>query len=692
MSDLLDWGTFKEQSDYLKKRGVDEITTKRLGIEVMTESLLEKEGIRIEGQSRGILWRLKDINGVLTGKVGARLWYKVGFLPNDEKPKFVTPTGQVPGLYFSPLINWDKLEYGQRVYICESYLKADIVCLLGHHAIGISGCWGWSYQKQLIWDFQQLPWRAMGLVPVVCFDSNVYEGRPKLLQAATKLRAELDVRCRVDAHILVLPPPNPDDHWGIDDFYARNGKEATLAHLNGETTPLPNEILEHLKIMNTQVCLITDIKRFVDIETGNLMKREEFENIVYADRMADDPEGKKISVAKIWTKWDGRNTVPRLAYKPGEERLKEGEWFNIWKGMGTEPLAADVGLFLSWVYEVFDTDTERLFFLNWWAWQLQNMGKKMTTSLVIVGKSGIGKGWIARIAELIWGMDNISKNSLGQLDSRFNSELANKQLLIVEESDDMSAKSGGAIYNRMKDLITNPQIRLERKGMDAIMVDNTLNVFITGNRIEIFKLDTFDRRFMVCEARDAGQGICNSAEYWKPRWEWIERGGGAAAIYGYLLSRDLAGFDPYGEAPLTKAKEDMIDITHLPMEVWVEELMGNAEEMMNIRGQPVDGRLATAKELLFVYYDGQKPMHEITKVEATKMNAILKNARFRVASNGSKIKVDGVPNRYFLLSGPDESPNWAGEVKGRVFWSRLVASAGPQVASERPPGNREEKW
>ncbi len=691
MSDLFEWGSFKDQLEYLKQRGIDEFTIKRLGLEILTESGLNSVGIKWDGIQRGILWRLKNIKGELTGKVGARVWYKQGFLPNDDKPKFLPPKGQVPGVYFSPLADWDKLEYGQKIYICESYLKADVVSLMGKYAVGVSGVWGWSYEKQLNWDFQTIPWRDAGIVPVICFDSNVCESRPALLQAAQKLRAEMDVRCRVDARILFLPPRAADDHWGIDDYYRAHGREKLLEFLNSEPVLLPNPLLEHLKIMNTEVCLIRELSRFADMRTGRLMKREEFENVIYADRMADDQEGKRVSVAKIWTKWDGRQQVERLVYKPGEERLKEGEWFNSWKGMGCQPVAASVDLFLSWVYEVFDSDTERLFFLNWWAWQLQNPGKKLTTSLIVVGKSGIGKGWMARVAELIWGIDNLSKNSLGQLDSRFNSDLANKQLLIVEESDDMNSKTGGVVYNKLKDLVTNPRIRLERKGMDALLVDNTLNIFITGNKIEIFKLDTFDRRFMVCEARDNGS-ICNSQDYWKPRWDWIERGGGASAIYGYLLGRDVSGFDPYGQAPETKAKLDMVDMTHDPLEVWVEELKANPREVMQIRGMPIEGRVATAKELLFVYYDGQRPMPEITKVDATKMNAVLKNARIPVASGGAKIKVDGIPNRYFLLEGEDKSENWAQEVRDRAFWRRLGTSGGAPVASDGKAGNQETKW
>ena len=164
---------FKEQLEYLKERGIDEITIRRLGLEVKTATWLAEQGIKWTGLSRGIVWQLRDFRGDLTGKIGARCFYQKGLLPNDDRPKFLPPKGQVPGLYFSPLCNWNKLEYGQRIFICESYLKADIMALCGFHAVGVSGCWGWSHAGQLNWDFKDIPWRDEGLIPVVLFDSDV---------------------------------------------------------------------------------------------------------------------------------------------------------------------------------------------------------------------------------------------------------------------------------------------------------------------------------------------------------------------------------------------------------------------------------------------------------------------------------------------------------------------------------------
>lgn len=694
MSDTFEWETFKEQLEYLRKRGLgDPWTIKRLGLRIATEHQLGEIGIKRTNLQRGILWTLRNLKGEPRGKYGARVWYRQGFHGNEDEPKFLPPKGQVPGLYYSPLCDWSKLPYGARIFICESYLKADVVALMGHYAVGISGVWGWSYEKQLNWDFQELPWKDYD--PVILFDSNVCEDRPSLLQAAHKLRVEMEVRHHADVRLITLPPKGKDEHWGIDDFYMAHGADATKALLDSEPQAMPNPLLEHLKIMNTEVCVVKKIGKFVNIATGDIWTRSIFEDVVYADRMALDSEGKRVSVAKSWTRWDGRTAVQELVYRPGADRILPGEFYNTWKGMGVEPVAGNVDLFLSWVHTVFQTDTERLFFLNWWAWQLQNPGKKLTTALVIVGKSGIGKGWMARIAELIYSGANVSKISLGGVISRFNSHIAEKQLLIVEESDEMGGKDGAVIYNKLKDMITSTTVTVEKKGIDAYTVDNVINCFLTGNKVGIFKPDEFDRRLAVCEAIDPvgpDGPIANSNEYWKPRWEWIERGGGAAMIYGYLKGRDLTGFDPYGEAPRTKAKVDMIEMTHEPLEVWIHDLLEAPSENLVVRGAKVDGRLFTAKELLFIYHDGQQPMADLKKGEIMKMGNALKNARARVANSGGKIKVNGVSERYFLLEGEDTSDNWAGEVKGRAFFGRLVASTGGPVAKGGPDGNPGTKW
>ena len=683
---------FQEQLDYLKQRGIDKFTIKRLGLEVKTATWLKEQGFpQVPGLSRGIVWFLRDVNGEVTGKLGARVFYAKGILEVD-KPKFLPPKGQVPGLYFSPLADWDKLEYGQRILVCESYLKADIAALCGFHAVGVSGCWGWSIDKKLNWDFHTIPWELQGLEPVICMDSNVQPENGRLWQAARRFSATMEVEVRTAASIIILPPGRDSD-WGLDDYYFMYGKDKTSELLGGEAELLVSAMTDHLTIMNTQVVVVRDIHRIAEIDTGLLMRKGDFEGVNYANRIVWNDDNKPQSVAKAWISWKLRNEVNEVVYKPGEPRLTE-QFYNLWEGMGCQPLAADVSLYTGWINDVFDSQTEREFFLDWWAWQLQNLGGKLMTGLVIVGPAGIGKGWIADIMQRIFGRKNVGKAPLTVLERPFNADIAAKQLFIVEETDEIS-RSGGAgqrVYNNLKDMITSTTIRLERKGVDAQLIDNCLNVFLTGNQVGIFKLDAGDRRFAVLECIENSPGeVANNPEYWDQRWEWVANGG-AEAIYGYLLNRDLTEFNPNAMAPMTDAKHDMVELTHDSLELWVADLLNDPEGTLQVGGSEVDGSVATARELMWIYLRGRVPMVDIDRNMATKMNRALKNARLNVANNGGKIKAaSGVASTYFIVRDlPKIIPAWSALVNDRLFWLRLVASENGKVASEHNASNLEQ--
>ncbi|NOQ49145.1 MAG: hypothetical protein GQ553_00550, partial [Nitrosomonadaceae bacterium] len=368
------------------------------------------------------------------------------------------------------------------------------------------------------------------------------------------------------------------------------------------------------------------------------------------------------------------------------------EFYNMWKGMGCDPLAADVKLFTSWVDDIFDSDVEREYFLDWWAWQLQNPGQKLTTALVVIGPPGVGKGWVSEIMQRIFGRDNIAKAPLTVLERPFNADIAYKQLFIIEETDEVGGGgSGGRVYNNLKDLITSTTIRREAKGVDAHLVDNCLNVFLTGNNIGIFKLDHGDRRMAVLECVECEVGsVANNQSYWDPRWEWLEEGFGAEAIYGYLLNRDLRGFNPKGMAPLTKIKGDMVEVLQTTHEAWIADLLEAPDNILQQGFSEVDGDIASARELAWLFERGRLTMTEIEPKHVMVMNRALKSARVEMANDGKKIKGElGIPTRYFMVREP-ATPiySWAGAVNDRLFWRRLRDSEQGKGSQEGDEGSQ----
>lgn len=685
---------FKGHADYLAKRGIDEVTRERLRIVSCGAKKLRDLGFKYPEQwnpQSAILIPANSITGEQLG-CGARVFYQKTF-GEDSRAKYLSLPGdgkKPPNLHFSPLARWNKLEYGQRIFICESYIKANILCKLGFHAIGVSGVNGWSFQRDLHRDLADIDWRGQGLKPVAFMDSNVHEGRADLWLAIKKMQAAMESRCGVDLRVLKLPAPDDDTDWGLDDYAMHHGEAKLAELLEGEVESIPSELGAHLMQMNNEVCYVHQIGKFVDIERNNFMGRGQFEDMAFATRSAFNLEEKVTPVAKVWTKWDGRNEVDHLKYKPGQERIVRNDtdnYFNEWRGWGCEPLAGDVGLFTDWLEDALTDSVEREYFTQWWAYQLQHPGIKLNTALMLIGSSGVGKGWMAGIAEQIFGGANTWKCNLSDLESRFNSGVGASQLMVVEEAD---ISGGMRVYNVLKDLITNEHVRLERKGIDAIKIDNCTNIFMSSNHIDVLELDEFDRRFAIFEITAAS--FANDPTYWDPRFKWVEEEGGAAMIMGWLLNYDISDFNPKGEAPWSQAKKDMVELTHDPIDTFVAEYVKPGNEQLNVAGVDIDGRLMTAKELAWCYLEGQVLMCDISKSLATKMNKALKAARVPVANAGGKVKFHGVSSRFFILNGPEYSESWGNEVASRTFWSESVASNATSVANEVGAGNQKSKW
>lgn len=664
---------FSQQLEYLKKRGLGLQEVEKLKLEFCGAVKLNEEGIEWSGVEKGILWRVRDVHGELTGAVGARVWYAQAFV-EVERPKFATPKSQVPRLYHSLLADWSKLERGTTIVLCESFLKSDIASLCGFHGVGISGVWGWSHQKALINDFSRIPWKELGLNLVVCFDSNVGpDGKDLLNLSVERFAAEMQ-KFGCNAKIAHLRKSPSGEDWGLDDFYALYGREAVCELIAG-AVDIETGVTQHMVVMNNEVAVVRSLGRILDLQNGALMTRDQFVRIRFAHRKSWTDEGKPISIAASWLEWHDRNEVEDIVYRPGEPVICERDGvrsYNQWSGMGIEPVRDDemAALWVGWLTLAFPNVDERDWFCCWWASQLQELGLKLTTAMVLVGVSGVGKGWVAEIMKRIFGIRNTAVCDLGSLAGRFNSDFAMKQLVVVEEGEERGVDAD-RIYGRVKDLITNSHMRVERKGVDAFVTENKVNVMLQGNKVDMIKLDEYDRRLGILEIGNSG-AIANNEEFWAERWDRVDEI--AAAVYDWLLRYDISEFNPKGKPPMTQAKASMVESTHSPRELWVLELMRNPEECMVVNGEPVDGPIATAKELEYVYNNGDIPMWEIDKKMADVMNRALKLARFPMANAGNKIKVNGVTSRYFLLDPSYSTATWADTANNRKFWKKIYTA------------------
>lgn len=595
---------------YLAKRGIMQADLDPLGIR-----LLRAQDIGRGGDPRGaIVFPHYDMSGNTIDWWSARLVEMAppagGFAAltvPKKQIKMFCPAKTPPAAYLPPTLDWGKIKTGSTIYIHESVIKAVCGAKLGLYSVGLNGVWGWGsklHQIALVSQLCDLPWKRKELKCVIVFDSNACDNED-VVGAVKRLAQRLTDICKIEVRHKLMPMSDTGAHWGFDDMYALWGPKRTKEWLTSEEglSLVEWEETGMMKAeLNQRVCVVTELKRVADQEDGTLMSRGEFIDMNFADwvTFVDD---KPVSVPRLWLTWDRRCKVKRLQYAPGEDKLVEGEFLNLWKGMGCEPDdRAGVEPWLALLTHNLRDVGLRRWLIQWLAYPLQNLGAKCFTYVYMYGVGGGGKNALLDPFIKIYG-DNYVELSKERLVSDFNSAYAARQFVNLNEPHGEKADAM-VVANKLKVMTTSPKIMVNTKGQVEYQVDNHLNICITSNYNDSVKLDNDDRRAAVFKFGDLETLITDKA-YWDAYYLW-SRTGGAEALYSYLLQVPMVEgdgwetFDPAGRAPYTEWKEEVTDCGRSPMESWCIDLREEPDSVLPpiLRG----AKVLTPEQLGAAYY------------------------------------------------------------------------------------------
>lgn len=134
------------------------------------------------------------------------------------------------------------------------------------------------------------------------------------------------------------------------------------------------------------------------------------------------------------------------------------------------------------------------FFLDWLAISLQARNR---TFLCLVSKQGTGKSIMASIIQALHSPENSIVLRAENATERFNSAMENKTFVCFNEIQ----AYGDREMNNLKDFIDD-EIRIERKGVDAIVTESYLNCLFNTNNFSALKIEDSDRRWSVLETTE----------------------------------------------------------------------------------------------------------------------------------------------------------------------------------------------
>lgn len=201
-----------------------------------------------------------------------------------------------------------------------------------------------------------------------------------------------------------------------------------------------------------------------------------------------------------------------------------------------------------------ENNSEELFdwVLRWLAYPLQHHGSKMHSAIIVHGPQGTGK---SRFFEAYGKIFGPYARVLGQeaLEDKFNADWAEKKLFIIGD-EVLARQEMYHVKNRLKGFITGETVRVNPKNLAAHTEKNHMNIVFLSNERMPLVLEEDDRRHCVIWAPPKLQD-----SYYEKVNREIENGG-IEALYHHLLHFDLGDFKPWTRPPLTKAKDDLVQL------------------------------------------------------------------------------------------------------------------------------------
>jgi hypothetical protein len=254
--------------------------------------------------------------------------------------------------------------------------------------------------------------------------------------------------------------------------------------------------------------------------------------------------GKRMSLSKYWMSHPDRRHYEGLVFAPGRD---VPGYYNLWRGFAVDPKPGDCSKFLAHIFDNICQGEQALFdwLMGWFAQLVQQPEVKLGSAVVLRGKEGTGKSIVGKTFGSLLGPHYVPVAKPELVTGRFNGHLSNCLLLQAEEAFWAGDR---AAAGALKDLITNDDLVVEFKGLEAIRMQNYVRLFATSNEDWVVPAGPTARRFAVF---DVGEAHLGDKAYFKAIAHELDSGGRAALLY-YLLNFDLSKVD-LRSVPKTKA-------------------------------------------------------------------------------------------------------------------------------------------
>jgi hypothetical protein len=345
-----------------------------------------------------------------------------------------------------------------------------------------------------------------------------------------------------------------------------------------------------------------------------------------------DPDDDKIKkyFVDVWLSDPNQKTYNKIVFDPSFKSINS---FNYFSGFNyTEGEQAPLNNpFLNLLKRLCNDKKTYEYFVDWIAHIIQRPFKKTNIAIILYSSvKGVGKNCLVDgISKLLKGysahvetIDDITKN--------FNSHLVNKLFIY---GDEIKASSK-CISDKLKQVITRPTQNMEKKGKDAIEIEDYTNWLFTTNNRDAFKVEQGDRRLFFVECLNEKLSKEQSTEY----YSFIEDENEMNKLFNYFKNHTIIHNIGIGSPPASRMKNEL---EYETKQAYVQMLYKQPREIINCR---FTSQRLYEKSKAFATSNYLNHSYSITEF-GTEMSKILKQFKKRTGT-GYIYEVDVSLNEF----------------------------------------------
>ena len=348
----------------------------------------------------------------------------------------------------------------------------------------------------------------------------------------------------------------------------------------------------------------------------------------------EEGKNKKVDFVDMWLDDKDNRTLNKIVFNPNMATVNNKE-YNLYKGSiysKGPSISEDECVFLELLkYISNDTQTYE-FFIEWISHIVKTPWKKTNTAIVLYSEvGGIGKNCITD------GLCELFKNysahieSIDDLTKNFNSHFTNK-LFIYGDEINANAKK---IADKLKQVITRPTQNLEKKGFNAIEINDYSNYIFTTNNENCFKIEKEDRRYLMVRCPD----VPLSKDFYTKFYNFIKDEKEMNKLYNFFLNYNTNKYNiGTGRGIMTQYKKELI-FENVPAYI----------EMFYKTPYRFSQRCITSNELFNIFTEYAKKNFQSTNCTVTRFGIEMKKLLqpFVKRSNGTKYDLENISTLEF---------------------------------------------